>query len=252
MQNLMEFDVHKKDGSTSRRVVDVKNMCLGRAASRDVEATKKDFEKIRAQGFALYTPPNVCKKSRYLLTNENTIEVQADRTMAEVEYVAIFDQGEIFVSAGSDHNDGSLIGMWTESTGKVYDPAKAKQACPAVVAKELWPYSEVQDHWDSLRLRSWVTLSGTKTQYQDYPASDLVDVQYYLREYPWLRDNGTVLLSGSSNAVPSAPPNLYLYKPDGLFPRDFHFEIHDPVLNRTISHEYTIQSLEWPDSKISP
>jgi hypothetical protein len=248
----MEFDVHKKDGTVSKRTVDVKQVCLGRAASRDIQSTKKDFEKIRAQGFALYTPPNVCKKSRYLLTNENTIEVQADRTMAEVEYTIVVDKGEVLVTAGSDHNDGSLIGMWTESTGKVYDPAKAKQACPAVVAKGVWLYGDVKDHWDDLRLRSWVMISGKRVQYQDYPASELVDVDFYFREHPWLREDGTVLLSGSSNAVPSAPPNLYLYKPEGIFPNDFHFEIHDPFLNRTISHEYVIQSLEWPDSKVSP
>jgi hypothetical protein len=252
MQNLMEFDLHQKDGSVSKRTVDVKAVCLGRAASRDIEEMRKEFDKIRAQGFALYTPPNVCKKSRYLLTNENVIEVQADRTTAEVEYVAIIDKGEVLITAGSDHNDASLIRMWTESTGKVYDPAKTKQACPAVVARDVWPYDDVKDHWDDLRLRSSFTISGKRVQYQDYPASDLVNLDYYFRENPWLRQDGTVLLSGSSNAVPSLPPTLYSYTADGIFPNDFHFEIHDSVLGRTISHQYQIQSLEWPESKISP
>jgi hypothetical protein len=254
MENMMGFTVRERDGRESQRTVDIRAVCLGRAASRDVDAMKRLMQKKKEEGFAVYDPPNVCKKSRYLLTNEESIEVQEPRTTGEVEYVLIVDKGgEIFVSAGSDQNDTTLIGLSSPVLGKVYDTAKTKQACPAVMAREVWRYDDVKDHWDDLRLRSHLMVSGEKLAYQDFPLSDLVDPQYYFRRYPWLRTEGTALFSGSSDAVPNVPARLYNFQAkDGLFPDNFHLEIHDPILKRTISHWYKIEHLEWPDSDVSP
>src|SRR5215471_8650385 len=173
MQNVMEFTVQGRDGSESTRTVDVRTVCLGRAASRNIDAMKELMREKREEGFAVYDPPNVCKKSRYLLTNEEAIEVQEPRTTAEVEYVMILDKGETFVTVGSDHNDTTLIGLSTPVLGKVYDTAKTKQACPAVVATKMWRYEDVKDHWDDLRLGSHFVVSGEKIAYQDFPLSNL-------------------------------------------------------------------------------
>jgi hypothetical protein len=223
MENLMEFEVVAKNGSRSKRSVSVKKLYL--AISR--------------------APPKTCRKSRYLLTNEDVIEVEEQRTLGEVEYVSVVDDGELFITAGSDHLDLTVTGMTFENAGRVVDPAKAKQLCPAVVARELWPYEDVKDHWDALRLKSSVTISGERVQFQDYPMSQLVNLDSHFRANPSLRENGTVLFSGSSDTLPSAPPNLYniTVGKEGIFPRDFHFEMHDPVLGRTISHGYNIQVL---------
>ncbi len=247
----MEFMVHGKNDK-SKRTVDVKAVCLGRAASRDVGATEKSMEEKRAAGFAVYHPPNVCKKSRYLLTNEDEIEVQERRTSGEGEYVAIMDKGDILVSVGSDHNDITLLGVQSSILGKVYDTAKTKQACPAVVARDAWLYEDVKDHWDELRVRTSVTISGKRIPFQDYLLSDLVNLEFYLKKFPWLKKAGTVLFSGSSEGLPNVPKQLYAPTADGIFPDNFHFELHDPVLGRTISHTYAIHHLEWPDSDVSP
>lgn len=251
MENLMEFTVYGKNGK-SKRTVDVKAVCLGRAASRDVAAMEKLMEEKRAAGFAVYHPPNVCKKSRYLLTNEGEIEVQERRTSGEGEYVAIMDKGDILVSVGSDVDDITLMGVQSSMLGKVYDTAKTKQACPAVVARDAWLYEDVKDHWDELRVKTSVIISGKRVPYQDYPLSELVNLVFYFKRFPWLKKNGTVLLSGSSAALPNVPKKLYDCVADGIFPDNFHFELHDPVLGRTISHTYTIHHLEWPDSDVSP
>jgi hypothetical protein len=60
--------------------------------------------------------------------------------------------------------------------------------------------------------------------------SQLVNPESHFRANPSLKENGTVLFSGSSNALPSAPPNLYNIGAgdNGIFPGDFHFEMHDP------------------------
>jgi hypothetical protein len=124
MENLMEFEVAAKNGRKTRRSISVRALYL--AVSR--------------------TPPKAVRKSRYLLTNEDIIEVEERRTLGEVEYVSIVDGGEIFITTGSDHLDATLTGMTFENAGRTNDPAKAKQLCPAVVAKELWLYEDVKDH----------------------------------------------------------------------------------------------------------
>jgi len=247
MENIMEFNAYARDGSVSRRAVSVKRLCLGRNSSRDIEATRKSLDERRAEGYAVHSNPNICMKSRYLLTNEDIIEVQGPQTSGEVEIVAIVDKGEVLISVGSDHNDRTLGTMWTEALGKIYDTAKSKQMVPAVVARDAWKYEDVKDHWDRLNLRSYVTVSGGGMPYQNFALSDLVDLEYHFRTNPWLKEDGVVLFGGTSKTLPTVPPNVYQFQPSikGLiFPRDFHFEVYDPRLDRKISHSYRIQCLE--------
>lgn len=224
MQNVMEFDLVEKNGTRSKRTVDVKALSLA----------------------VSLTPPKTRRKSRFLLTSEDVIEVEEARTCGEAEYVAIMDKGDILMTAGSDHLDLTLSAKSFERVGMARNPAKEKQLCPGVVAKELWRYSDVKDHWSALRLKSSVTIEGRRTLFQDFPISQIVDLETHLSANPKLREGGTVLFSGSANQLPSAPPNLYNVDlaEGGIFPRDFHFELMDPVLGRTISHGYSVQVLE--------
>jgi len=235
-ENIVDFNLYAKDGSVSHRSVSVKKLCFGRNCGRDIPATRKRLDEKRAEGYAVYDNPNICKKSRYLLTNNDIIEVQGPQTSGEVEIVAIVDEDEVLISVGSDHNDRSLGIMWTEALGKVYDTAKSKQMVPAVVAGDAWEYEDVKGHWDRLNLRSYVTVSGKRLPYQDFTLAVLVDLEYHFRTNPWLKEDGVILFGGSSSALSTVPRNL--------FPPDFHFEVYDPVLNRAISHSYTIQWLE--------
>ena len=173
--------------------------------------------------------------------------MQGPQTSGEVEYVAIFSDGEIFVSVGSDHNDRTLYYLWTDALGKVADTAKSKQMCPAVVARIVWRYEDVKDHWEQLNLTSFVNVGGLKIPYQDFRLSDLVDLEYHLKTHPRLREDGTVLFGGSSEILPDVPSNVYKGQSSiqGLiFPEDFVFELIDAVLKRKISHSYSIVSLE--------
>jgi len=239
--------VANKDGSVSNRRVSVKRLFLGRNTSRDIKGTLASLDALRAEGYSIHGNPNICKKSRYLLTNENEIEVQGPQTSGEAEYVAIFDGGEVYVSVGSDHNDRTLQYLCTEALGQVYDTAKSKQMCPAVVGTEAWRYEDVKDHWDQLNLKSFVTVNGSKIPFQDFKLSDLVDLEYHLRTTPPLRSDGTVLFGGSSGTVRAVPANVFQGQSSlqGVyFPPDFGMELVDPVLGRKISHHYTIYSLE--------
>jgi hypothetical protein len=246
-ENRLEFNIVEKDGSTLTREVSVKRLFLGRNAGRDIEGTRASLDVLRAEGYAVHGNPNLCRKSCYLLTNEDSIEVQGPQTSGEVEYVAIFGGGEIFVSVGSDHNDRTLYYLWTQALGKVADSAKSKQMCPAVVARSAWRYEDVKDHWDELNLKSFVLVNGSKIPYQDFKLADLVDLEYQLRTNPSLREDGTVLFGGSSAMLSAVPSTIYMGQAsiEGLiFPGNFSFELADPKLQRKISHSYSIDSLE--------
>jgi len=251
MENILDFDVPERDGAPSTRSVNVKKLFLGRNTSRDIEGTRASLQALRSEGYSVHGNPNICRKSRYLLTNEEVIEVQGPQTSGEVEYVAIFDGGEIFVSVGSDHNDRTLQYLSNQSLGMVFDSAKTKQMCPAIVARTAWRYQEVRDHWDQLNLKSFITVNDSKIPYQDFTLSDLCDLEYHLRTNPSLKNDGTVLFGGSSELLSGVPPNIYSGQSmiKGLiFPTDFTFEIGDPVLRRKISHSYSISPLEYVGS----
>lgn len=251
MRNVIKFRVHAKDGSVSQRSVRVKKLCFARNCSRDIEGQRQMLDRKRAQGYNVHGNPSICMKSCYLLTNEDAIEVQGPQTSGEVEVVSIASEGEILISVGSDHNDRSLETMWTAALGKIYDTAKSKQMVPAVIAKDAWKYEDVVDHWDRLNMKSYVTVSDKKIPYQNFTLSVLVDLEYHFKINPWLKENGTILFGGSWSALSTVPDNIYKFQSSikGLiFPQGFHFEIFDPVLKRSISHSYTIRSLEEPGS----
>jgi hypothetical protein len=251
MQNTLTLDITPAQGAAHSIDVEVGKIGCSRNAARDIEATKAGLEKIRAKGYQMHPPAGVCFRSRYLITNEDTIEVQGAQTSGEVEFVAVRHQGQIYISVGSDHNDRSVEDMWTAMLGKVYDSAKLKQLAPSVVAREAWPYEDIKDHWDEIILRSYVTANGQKIPYQEFPLSNLLDLEYYLDHCPWLGEDGSFLLGGSSDLVDELPKDLYQGQStmEGVvFPPDFHCQMIDPVLDRNIAHSYAILALDEPGS----
>ncbi len=82
---------------------------------------------------------------------------------------------------------------------------------------------------------------------QNFTLDKLVSLEYHLNRLR-TKEDGLFLFGGTySSTLPSVPSNVYQFQPQirGLiFPSDFHFEIYDPVLKRTISHSYIVQCLE--------
>jgi hypothetical protein len=159
--------------------------------------------------------------------------------------------GNTYISVGSDHNDRSLGELWTPMLGKVFDSAKTKQMVPALVARDGWLYQDIEDHWDEIILRSFVTFSDQLISYQEFCLGALLDLNHHLQSSPWIAQEGTVLLGGSGAFVPELPVSLFQTQSNlegVVFPSDFHMEMHDPVLGRTIKHSYEVRSLEEPGS----
>ena len=172
------------------------------------------------------TTPCFYRAAASLLTTGGAIEVLGPDSSGEAEFViAALDDG-LWVGAGSDHTDRRL-----ETVGV----AEAKQACAKPVAPTLWPYDEVAGHWDDLRLRSHAIDGGARTLYQDGSVTAMLSPQDLMARYlaaGGTMTPGTLMYCGTLPVI------------GGIRPAEaFAFELHDPVLDRTITHEYDIAAL---------
>ena len=111
MKNVLNLDIAPLQRAPYPIAIEVKKIGCSRNAARAVEATDADLEKIRARGLQMHPAAGICFRSRYLITSEDTIEVQGAQTSGEVEFVALRHRGQLFISVGSDHNDRSLEDM---------------------------------------------------------------------------------------------------------------------------------------------
>ena len=87
--------------------------------------------------------PTLYPVSNYLAVHSNEIQVQHNKTSAEVEYVLLWCGNNLYVTVGSDHTDRKL---------ETFNVPMAKQASPNVIANVVWRFDEVKDHWSRLEL----------------------------------------------------------------------------------------------------
>jgi hypothetical protein len=110
--------------------------------------------------------------------------------------------------------------------------AASKQLCDKPIARELWPYEDVVPHWDRLILRSWITREDVEYPYQDGTLDGLLHADDLIaRAAPPLTD-GTLMFCGTVPVQGNIQPA-----------RTFRYELHDPVLGRTIGSRYSIRDL---------
>ena len=210
-----------------------------RFSSRDVEGRRKELDEMmeRETHFttATRTNPSIFRVGRYLLTQHPEFEVQGPLTGGEAEVVAIRVGEEMFISVGSDQCDRELDPLF---------PDKPKQMCPHPIATTAWPYDEVRDHWDSLRIYSEVTVSGHTVPLQDCALSELVDLEYLLAmdAVKALLDP-MFLYCGSAPFLDSVAETV---SQQGLpeetamgIGETFLARLHDPVLERAIEHQFS-------------
>ncbi len=127
---------------------------------KNQEEVRRHIEELAAKGIpgpksipVLF--PVVCKA----LVIDSMIEVYGSETSGEVEYVlCVAGEDEVYVGVGSDHTDRHL-----EET----DIPRAKQICPNVMSRTVWPLAEVQDHWDDLIMSASVVKNAETIRYQE-------------------------------------------------------------------------------------
>lgn len=202
-------------------------ICFG-YSGRDISEVNHHIEQLEPLGIpAPKQVPLIMEVAPWLLTDSERFSVQGFRTSGEVEFVMVHspETGAWHVGVGSDHGDLEL---------EKFDGAMAKQMGPKVLSRELWNYDEVKDHWDTLQMRSWVTVDGKRRLHQSASVSVMLhpdSLMQLIAERMKADTGGMVIYSGTITCLGPL-----------VFPTGFEAELFDPVMNRRLSLAYTVEA----------
>lgn len=201
-------------------------------AGRDQANVQHHIDELAAIGVK---PPSSVplfyRASAQLLTQAENVEMLGGDGSGEAEVCLVSDEdGRLWVTLASDHTDRKL-----EAVGV----AESKQLCAKPVARQAWPLAAIREHWDALELASEIEENGQVVTYQQGTLAELLNVDTLLAKLPAALKQGeslapnTLLLCGTVPAI------------DGIRPSQrFSMTLTDPVLNRRLSHRYTVIELE--------
>ncbi|MCY4238631.1 MAG: DUF2848 domain-containing protein [Rhodospirillaceae bacterium] len=194
---------------------------------RNAEAMEHHIQELEALGVKRPSAtPAFYRVAASLVTTAPVIQVSGQASSGEVEYVMLNRSGEWWVTVGSDHTDRDA-----ETLGV----SLSKQMCAKPVGKTWWRYTDICDHWDELRLRSWIVDGDDCTLYQDGSVSAMQPPEELMRGYGGLPENWA-FFGGTLAAIGGVRPSSALA-----------LELHDPIKNRTINHQYQTDVLPIAD-----
>jgi hypothetical protein len=221
----MKISLHTRDTSETKDVSVVKAIVAG-WTGRDRVALEKHIKELEQLGVARpASTPIYYRVSASRITHAQIIETTGEASSGEVEFVLAQWGGTLWVGVGSDHTDRQV---------EIYNVTVSKQMCEKPVAAEFWRYADVAPHWDKLVMRSWIEENGARVLYQEGSVAAILDPMTLVEGYEGKRtlDEGALMFCGTFAAK------------GGIRPADdFQFEIHDPVLGRTIAHSYRLEKL---------
>ena len=198
---------------------------------KNQEEVRRHIEELAAKGIpgpksipVLY--PVVCN----VLSLDPAIEVYGNETSGEVEYVlCVVTEDEIYVGLGSDHTDRHL-----EET----DIPRAKQICPNLLGRTVWPLAEVESHWDDLLMNASAVKDGKETLYQEGRLGLLL--------------NPAELMSFVQSKISGPLENLIIFSGtmgmltgEFIFSQKFSAKLIDEKLNRRLEISYDIRPLDY-------
>lgn len=208
------------------RPITITHAVIAGWTGRDSAAVEHHIKELEALGIRRpSSTPIYYRVAASRLTTAPAIEVTADRSSGEVEFILLQTAGRLWVGTGSDHTDRQV---------ETYDVTVSKQMCDKPIAPVLWPFDDVRPHWDSLVLRSYIEEHATRTLYQEGSVSAMRDPAELIAGYTGGAPlaEGTVMFCGTFAAKGGVRPSAF-----------FEFELHDPILARTICHSYSSASL---------
>ena len=209
-------------------IATVNHLVLAGWAGRNHAAVEAHIRELEALGTPRPTrTPVFYRVSASLLTTAEVIEVVGTETSGEVEAVLTRrDDDGIWVGLGSDHTDRGLERI---------SVALSKQLCAKVVAPSLWRLDDLLPHWDDIALRSWAYRGGRREAYQDGTLAAILPPDQLMAKYAEFAQPisaGGAMFSGTIATIHEIAPA-----------DEFEMELHDPVLNRRLSHRYRIVTL---------
>jgi hypothetical protein len=170
--------------------------------------------------------PTLYPVANQLATYSDSFQVQHNETSGEIEYVIIWSDNEMYVTVGSDHTDRKL---------EAFSVPMSKQACPNILAREVWKFEEVKDHWNQIELTCWIRSNGKEELYQKGTCGDLMSPKDLIENFKKMKidQDGHVFYSGTIGTVGSSL----------AYGNEYVIEMNDPILNRVITHQYRLEFL---------
>lgn len=195
---------------------------------RDDAAVQHHIDELAALGVpAPSSVPVYYRAGVELLTLAPQITALGADTSGEAEPMVLADaDGVLWLGLASDHTDRQL---------EAVSVAKSKQICPKPMAAGLWRFDQVQPHLDTLRLHSQIVEIGGNG-FLPYQTGSLASIRPLPDLIAGLEGGqlqpGGVLLCGTLPVIGGIRPACR-----------FRMTLHDPVLDRSICHEYDILTL---------
>lgn len=228
----MEIDLMLENKQERRQMIfNYTRMINAGYVGKNQKEVRRHIEELAAKGIAgPKSIPVLFPVIRTSLTMDSAIEVYGSKTSGEVEYVlCIVNEDEIYIGLGSDHTDRHL-----EET----DIPRAKQICPNIISRTVWPLEEVEDHWDDLLMSAHTVEHGKKILYQEGRLGLLL--------------NPAELMAFVKSQIPGPLENLVIFSGtmgmltgEFVFGEKFSAKLIDEKLNRRLEISYDVKPLDY-------
>lgn len=215
----LTFTVHA-DGKSQEKTFTLASAVIAGWTGRDKVALEKHIRELEELGVPRpASTPIYYRVSAPRFTTADLIECTGPESSGEVEFMLLESGGRLYLGIGSDHTDRKV---------ETYNITVSKQMCDKPVGRDLWLLEDVRDHWDSLVLRAYAVIDGTRVLYQEGSVASMLPPEDVMAGYGApLKD--AAMLCGTLAAH------------GGIRPAErFEFEMEDPVLGRTIRHAYDV------------
>lgn len=213
------------------REVGIKDLVIAGWTGRDAAAVEHHIVELEAIGVARpRTVPSFYLVGNNLLTTQQQLDMTGTDSSGEVEFVLVSLEDGLHVGIGSDHTDRKV---------EAYGVTVSKQMCAKPVSAALWKLADVEGHWDSLMLRSWVTRNGVRSLYQEGLVTKMLAPQDLIHRYT---NGGSTLPVGTAMYCGT----LTVIGAIGGGER-FEVELEDPVKKRSLQHAYSVRGLAHAD-----
>ena len=220
---MLTFTRHFKD-RTDQLTLKPEALIVAGWTGRDEAALNHHIEELAAIGVP--RPSSVPVFYRNAVTNvvqTDRLEVLGPDTSGEVEPVIVALNDGFWIGLGSDHTDRKAETMGI---------ALSKQLCGKVMASALWKFEDVAPHRDRIVIRSYATIDGERTLYQEGPLALMRDPVDLMTRYGRPFVAGTIVMCGTIGAKGGICPAAR-----------FDMELEDPVLKRRMAHGYDVITL---------
>ncbi len=211
---------------TTRRKVTVNNLVIAGWTGRNIKAMEAHISELEELGISRPAKtPTFYRCSIDQLTMEEEFQVIGTDSSGEIEFFVLSLEDGYWIGLGSDHTDRVI-----EAT----DVTVSKQMCAKPIAKNLWRYNDIVNHWDQLFLKSTIIVDGNEEDYQDGPVTTMRDPEDLISLYTngGQLSHGTIMFCGT------------LAVKGGVRSADiFQASLIDLKMDRTISYSYRAISL---------